>query len=258
MGSIKFQNETFKLRQGFDQMLPSKIHGMVEVADSRPFVCCTLKRWLKARGATVLGIILPITISTLISIGEMSLCGTCANSDLHIHIYIYSIHIHVLNHWSYISFCSITLGIRRIAHQVFETAQIHRLSTRPGADAAAHGTPEVRFRGFVSIRMGSEAKVVDRQSFAVNGDILTYSNITEPAIILQNKSTYDIYIYILLYILIEPAIFKILISTIVSKIGYFQSQRGNRTNGTGRNPSMVSNLAEAEVGLCRVSSCYWD
>ena len=110
--------------------------------------------------------------------------------------------------------------------------------------------------------MGSEAKVVDRQSFAVNGDILTYSNITEPAIILQNKSTYDIYIllYILyiLYILIEPAIFKILISTIVSKIGYFQSQRGNRTNGTGRNPSMVSNLAEAEVGLCRVSSCYWD
>ena len=104
--------------------------------------------------------------------------------------------------------------------------------------------------------MGSEAKVVDRQSFAVNGDILTYSNITEPAVILQNKSTYDI--YILLYILIEPAIFKILISTIVSKIGYFQSQRGNRTNGTGRNPSMVSNLAEAEVGLCRVSSCYWD
>ena len=192
MDSIKFQNETFKLRQGFDQMLPSKIHGMVEVADSRPFVCCTLKRWLKARGATVLGIILPITISTLISIGEMSLCDTCANSDLHIHIYIYSIHIHVLNHWSYISVsvCSITLGIRRIAHQVFETAQIHRLSTRPGADAAAHGTPGVRFRGFVSIRMGSEAKVADRQFFAVNGDILTYSNITEPAISLQNKYIY--------------------------------------------------------------------
>ena len=128
--------------------------------------------------------------STLISIGEMSLCGTCANSDLHTYIYIYSIHIHVLNHWSYISVCSITLGIRRIAHQVFETAQIHRLSTRPGADAAAHGTSEVRFRGFVSILMGSEAKVVDRQSFAVNGDVFTYSNITEPAIILQNKSTY--------------------------------------------------------------------
>ena len=56
-------------------------------------------------------------------------------------------------------------------------------------------------------------------SLAVNGDILTYSNITEPAISLQNK-----YIYIYT-ILIEPAIFKIWISTRVSKIALFPITR---------------------------------